>query len=65
MPSTTRVSFVNAFKLSFDVAFAVSRRIVCLARASAPKRRAMSSTSRRVYQTSNELIPANDRIARR
>ena len=66
-PSTTSVSFANALRLVFAFAFATFRswRLSCSLVAPCEKSARMSSTSRRVYQSSRLLRPANRVIASR
>ena len=66
-PSTTVHSFAKALRLSFARARARLRfhRLTSAEVASCAKRRAMSSTSRRVYQRSRLRMPAKAVIASR
>jgi hypothetical protein len=66
-PSTIRVSFENAVMLSRVRALAsVFSVLFAIPFLTSPRSRAISSsTSRRAYQTSNERMPANCRIALR
>ena len=66
-PSTTRVSFLNAARLSFVRAFATLRsaRLTTFPLTSEEKRATMSSMSTREYQRSIVRIEANEAIASR